>query len=959
MTTRHAFVRKAGRITSLGLSMLMAKGVLAPSATVAMENAPRTDLKTTDLKTTPSARATGPASPTASVPSANPSTPTVASPARSSAANAPIGKLAQAAPASPEAPPPVAIPAPPPGAPPVMGVPPAPEAPPPMPPEVLAPPAPPPVESPATSTPMEGYDPSELEVVKVTVDRREQNIQSYAGSASAYSQEDLSRVGVKSVRDLSQVNPALEIGTQDGNTEIFIRGIGSTNNTELGDPSAATHVDGIYMPRPRGVGSMFFDIERVELNRGPQGTVRGRNATAGSLNIITAKPKLGEFAADASLQLGNYAQRLSQAMVNIPIGDTLALRFAAFGEVHDPYFKNGGPISTNMASESADALAYRMSAKWAPAPILTVNVGHDYTLEKGTAYTGSNFDGAFRAGLLPNEVPDPRSVVYRGPQPSQNMKHWGVHADVLVDLGPITLNYLGGYRNLTFRQVTGGNLGVAYPGLDINDASLDNWSSSWWYSASQSQVHELRIATPDTSHFRGAIGGFLFHERQQVTLLNTADNSNTFGGVEFNMPDVKGDSQAGYFDGVLDIFKWLRGTGGIRFTHETKERTGLGAVWNIDGANPMGQNFRYGTEGFQPKFGGRTLYPTVANPLDPTAVFLDGVARFGARDTVDNFLTANGGGTVRANSITPQSGKYSGNFLDFRLGTDLDLTPTSLAYLTFSTGHHSGGFNDNVNYTDATTGMLFSVAPTYKPETLYAFELGSKNEFLDRKLKVNAAGFYYLYRDQQFQIIQQTGPQPADPTQPPPASAVRVNAGKSHILGLEFETSYRLPFGLSAGLSGLLMDARLDEGRLFDNRVAFGPTNSPDDKVNVANKHLPRSPTVTLNYSLAQNIQTPVGWFDWIASAQTRSQYFMTVFNGNGTDSQGRVNPTLSDVVPTYTRIDLGAGYTRPNGKVRLSLFANNVNNVAYMTTFITQPGLNLRFFNSPRQVGVRINLYW
>jgi outer membrane receptor protein involved in Fe transport len=85
----------------------------------------------------------------------------------------------------------------------------------------------------------------------------------------------------------------------------------------------------------------------------------------------------------------------------------------------------------------------------------------------------------------------------------------------------------------------------------------------------------------------------------------------------------------------------------------------------------------------------------------------------------------------------------------------------------------------------------------------------------------------------------------------------------------------------------------------------------------------------------------------------------MTVFNGNGTDSQGRVNPTLSDVVPSYTRIDLGAGYTRPNGKVRLSAFANNVNNVAYMTTFINQPGLNLRYFNTPRQLGVRLNLYW
>jgi len=85
----------------------------------------------------------------------------------------------------------------------------------------------------------------------------------------------------------------------------------------------------------------------------------------------------------------------------------------------------------------------------------------------------------------------------------------------------------------------------------------------------------------------------------------------------------------------------------------------------------------------------------------------------------------------------------------------------------------------------------------------------------------------------------------------------------------------------------------------------------------------------------------------------------MTVFNGNGIDSQGNVNPSLSDVVPSYTRLDLGVGYTRPDGKARLSAFASNVTNVAYMTTFINQPNLNLRYFNAPRQVGVRLNLYW
>ena len=811
--------------------------------------------------------------------------------------------------------------------------------------------------APASGGNAEVYDPNTVDVVKVTVDRREQNIQDYAGSASAYTEEDLTRVGVTSVRDLSQVNPSLEIGTQEGNTEIFIRGVGSTNNTELGDPSAATHVDGIYIPRPRGVGSMFFDLERVELNRGPQGTIRGRNATAGSLNIITAKPKLGLFGAEGSIQMGNYMQRMTRAMVNIPLTDTLALRFASFSENHDSYYKNGGPVTNLTPAESADTLAYRASAKWVPLSFITVNVGHDYTHEGGTSSTGTNFEPALRAGLLPSEVPDPRSVVMRGPQPFQKLTHWGLNGDISAKLGPLVVNYIGGYRNLTYHQVTGGSLGVAFPGKQYTNTDLDNWTTNYWFSASQSQVHELRIMAAETARFRWTLGGFAFNEKQQVTLLQAADNSNGFAGVEFNMPNVKGSSQAGYFDGVFDIFKWLRGTGGLRFTRETKERTGLGAVWIINNAAPNGQpNFRYGTEGFQPNLEGRTMYVTPGQAYDPNALFLNGVTSFGIRDTVGGRLSPAGIGALDPGAISPQFGKYEKTFLDFRVGGDMDLNPDQMLYVNLTTGHSSGGFNDNINYT--INGITTNIAPTYKPESLYAIEAGSKNELFDHKLRINAAAFLYLYRDQIFQIIQATGPAP-DPMTPPPGSAVRVNAGKSHILGLDFDGAYRLPFGLMVSVAGLLMDAKFDSGEIFDNRQAFGPTGQASDKVNVKGKTLPRAPRVTLNYSVSQNIQTRVGWFDWIATAQSRSEYFMTVFNGKGKDVFGNINPQLSDNVPAYTRLDLGIGYTRPSGKARISMFANNVTNLAYMTSFITQPGVNLRYFNAPRQVGVRLNLYF
>ena len=123
--------------------------------------------------------------------------------------------------------------------------------------------------------------------IVVTAERREQTLQSYAGTAAAFTGDQLKKRGIQNISDLNDVLPGLTVANNGVNREVWIRGIGSSNNTELGDPAAATHWDGVYLPRPAGIGSAFFDIERVEVNVGPQGTIRGRIATAGSVNIIT------------------------------------------------------------------------------------------------------------------------------------------------------------------------------------------------------------------------------------------------------------------------------------------------------------------------------------------------------------------------------------------------------------------------------------------------------------------------------------------------------------------------------------------------------------------------------------------------------------------------------------------------------------------------------------------------
>lgn len=785
-----------------------------------------------------------------------------------------------------------------------------------------------------------------METVKVTVDRRERNIQDYPGSVTAFTQEDLTRTGIRNVRDMASASPYMEIGTQEGNTEVYIRGVGSNYNTELGDPAVANHIDGVYIARPRGIGSMLFDLERVEVNRGPQGTLRGRNATAGTLNIITAKPKLGEWGASTSYQMGNYSQRVTQGMVNIPIGETLALRFAGFGETHDAYYQNAGPIGTLEPSEAADAMAFRGSAKWQPNKIISVLLKGDWTQEKGTGYSGTNIAPALNAGFLPEEIPNVRDVYYRGPQGSQNLKHWGLHGQLNVDLGPVQVEYIGAYRDLDYRSTSSGNAGVNFPGRTVDNYSLDNWSTSYWHTASQSHVHELRLYAPDTARVRWTLGGFLLDEQQQVLLYNLSDKAGGYLGGEYNMPKIPTRSYAGYADATFDIIKRWRGTAGVRVTTEKRTRDGLGNQYSLDRSGYTGEpvgDVRFGTEGFQAADRARSLFSSSG---DPTESFLNGVGRFGARDNVGSLIDQ--GATVNEGRAE-QHGKYSDTFVDFRLGTDYDLTDDNLLYVMFSTGHQSGGFNDNVTLPSGD-----NIAKTFTPEAIYATEIGSKNEFFNRKLVANVAAFWYEYRDQQFQVVQALGPPPT-PDGTPPSTAWRLNAAKSRVLGLEAEVTGRLPAGFSANLAAMLLNARFTDGNVNDARVDWDPNKQT--RVDLTGNFLPRAPVITVNYGISQLITTDVGYFDWMLGAQTRSKHYFTHFNGEGYDTKGNINPNLSDVQPGYTRVDVNVGFTLPNGRARIDGFVNNLTNVAYMTTLINVPNLNLRFYNPPRLVGARLTL--
>jgi iron complex outermembrane receptor protein len=850
-----------------------------------------------------------------------------------------------------------------------------------------------------------------LEEVVVTVDRRKKNLQKVSGTAQAFDEKRLTSVGINGVAGLATMVPGMEIAQQEGNTEVYIRGVGNDNNAEHGDMGVALHLDGVYLPRPRGVGSLFYDIERVEVSSGPQGTLRGRNAQGGSVNIVSNKPKLGEFGANAEATFGTFSERRYQGMVNLPLGDKLAVRFAGFSSVHDPHWHNGGPLYDLRAPQDEDTYAFRGQLKWQPISPFTIIAAYDFTAERGTGYIGSNYNAALNhvndngtPGNAADDVPDPispgsikepRNIYQIGLQPHVNMTHWGTRLDASYDAGPVIFEALGSYRSLTYKQVNGGSAGLIYPGFPFATQGSDFFGTAYWNTKSQSVVAELRILAPDTARFRWIAGAFLLNEDQQVVLYQTSDPANGYGGAEFNMPDVYGDSYAAYADATFDLTPDFRVLGGVRLTRETKgRRNGLAMQ-----RNNFGQTGRFGTEGFRPAYHERDEFtlPQGATVADRVNLFLDGIASFGARDEVPQALcndpqvgeqrisvdAATGKlsctrgvrssltNTDFAVSVTPQNSEVTNVFADYRAGVEYDLAKESMLYATVSTAHKAAGYNDTVYRPDG----VVPYTEYYDPESVTAFEVGSKNMLFGRKMRLNASAFFYIYQDQVFQQIVEIAPSNEDANQGTAQTSLRQNAASSNLYGLDLDATYALPLGLEVELHALLLDARYGKRTLVtDSRIDYG---LPNYQVDIDGHWLPRASPVSLNYSLSQLIYTSAGSFNWLIQGQTVSKYYLTVFNGHGnllpeatgqTPAPGSNGPydalvrdasRLTDEVPTYTRFDLAAGWTHTDGRISINGYVNNVFDIAYATTIISTPNLNLRFFNPPRTAGVRFRVEW
>jgi iron complex outermembrane receptor protein len=163
-----------------------------------------------------------------------------------------------------------------------------------------------------------------LSEVVVTANKVQSTEQRTAISMSVVTPEEISRNNVATLADLATIAPSVQFSQSSAAEIITIRGVSSRDTTEVGDPAVAVNIDGLYYQRAIGLGDSIYDLERIEVLRGPQGTLYGRNATGGAINFITAKPKK-DFEASAAVTYGNYNTVQTEGMLNIPISDTIQM----------------------------------------------------------------------------------------------------------------------------------------------------------------------------------------------------------------------------------------------------------------------------------------------------------------------------------------------------------------------------------------------------------------------------------------------------------------------------------------------------------------------------------------------------------------------------------------------------------------------------------------------------------
>ena len=527
---------------------------------------------------------------------------------------------------------------------------------------------------------------SGISEIIVTAEKRTSTEQKTSIAMSVISPEVLQKNGVGDLADIARIAPSVSFATAGPATIVSIRGVSSRDTTEIGDPAVSISIDGFNLQRALGLNTAMFDLERVEVLRGPQGTLLGRNATGGAINIISAKPK-DEFAAYVGGEVGNYRMFNTKGMVNLPVTDTLSVRAAFQTRDHDGY-RNNSPANDG-DDESSRAL--RLHVLFTPTDNLSILATAEYAEQDAVGpvtnpipfrfYTADNVPDGLLVGDVDFSAPPRGDGKTYAVAPGSFLKtrSWIYRTQIDYDMGFGTLTYQGGYRRFKIerRTLLGGAFGTDSQNLTFGQTEdLPSWN------------HELRLSSNGNGAFKWQFGGFFFQEKNDLNtqFQDYPDSDGIYGDPfviqDYIYPDILSRAKALFGQASYELVPGLSVEAGIRYSKDEKHRNGYKVT------TPFG------------------TYKSERCDLTDSCEF----------------------------TTTPQASSTKSTETTYHAAINYQATPRNLFYAKFDTGYKAGGFTDIADYL---------------PEKVKAFEIGSKNRLLGNTLQVNLSAFYYDYTDQQ------------------------------------------------------------------------------------------------------------------------------------------------------------------------------------------------------------------
>jgi iron complex outermembrane receptor protein len=398
-----------------------------------------------------------------------------------------------------------------------------------------------------------------LEEVVVTAERREANLQAVPIAVTALSSEALARSVITSTVDLQTLTPGLVFTTNGPYGQPYVRGVGTDIINSGSDGSIAVHVDGVYQARAAAAIQDFLDVARVEVLKGPQGTLYGRNATGGAINVYTNEPTY-DWSGDLTLRAGNFAKREGSLVVNAPlVDDRAALRIAVLGDSRDGYTHN---LLTGQKLDDEGLWEYRAKLRLDPTERLSVLLSAQAVRENSTRNDGPKVDSSLPSpavdvfgAVIP---PGPRNVRYNTPMMLRK-KLTDESLRIRYDFGPVVLTSITAHAVSDWRTQ-----------LDIDATEVDfTWDRVHERSSATSE--ELQLASQAGGKLEWIAGAYFLHE-DAVQSLNIFF---TPLAADVNYPDVRNVTRASalFGQGTWKLADRARLTAGLRYSRERRQGT--------------------------------------------------------------------------------------------------------------------------------------------------------------------------------------------------------------------------------------------------------------------------------------------------------------------------------------------------------------------------------------------------